>query len=75
MADLSTAESRQIKLSPAGIPVEDDDLFDEQKTYSPSKPYPFSLDHHQPHHTDDDAIILDDGETSQMDLVGYASKN
>ncbi|GAA5803242.1 hypothetical protein HPULCUR_008719 [Helicostylum pulchrum] len=74
MADLSTAESRQVKLSAAGIPVEDD-LFEEQKSFHHSKTHPFPINHHQPHHLDDDMILLDDGESSQMDLVEYAGKN
>ncbi|KAI7892991.1 uncharacterized protein EV154DRAFT_502938 [Mucor mucedo] len=74
MADISTAESRQLKLSPAGIPMEDDEYYPNQNNDSEVKMHPFPLNHHQSHHLDDDRI-LDDGESSQMDLVEYASKN
>lgn len=74
MADLSTAESRQVKLSAAGIPMEDDEYYPNQNGKNDEEIHPFPLNHHQSHHLDDDRI-LDDGETSQMDLVEYASKN
>jgi hypothetical protein len=73
LADLSTAEAREIKVSPAGIPLQDAEYYTDHREFSEGKrPFPFS--HHQPHHLDDEHII-DDGETSQMDLVEYASKH
>lgn len=74
LADISTAESRQLKLSAAGIPMEDDEYYPNQNDLADDRMHPFPLDHHQFHHHDDDRI-LDDGESSQMDLVEYASKN
>ena len=66
----SSEESRQIKLSPAGIPLDDSEYESDEKTL-PSHFY----SHHHPPHRLDDGHILDDGENSQIDLVEYASKN
>lgn len=70
MADVSTAEARQVKLSPAGIPVEDSEYFDEK----PMTKTPFQPNLQLSHRFEDDHII-DDGENSQLDLVEYAYKN
>jgi hypothetical protein len=69
MADLSTAESRQLKVSAAGIPVEDSEYYEQRRDSEKNL-----NGHHQSHHPDDEHII-DDGENSQLDLVEYASKN
>ncbi|KAL0135879.1 hypothetical protein V8B55DRAFT_1369983 [Mucor lusitanicus] len=68
MTDLSSPHAREMKVSPAGIPLQDAEYY----TNEEKRPFPFS--HHQTHHLDDEHII-DDGETSQMDLVEYASKH
>lgn len=69
MADISTAESRQVKLSPAGIPLEDEEYYyGDEKTQLPFRSHHLSQGN-------EDENILDDGENSQMDLVEYASKH
>lgn len=74
MTDLSTAESRQVKLSPAGIPVDDDfEFIDEKPTVAKM---PFQPSHQLGNHNRfEDDHIVDDGENSQLDLVEYAYKN
>lgn len=73
MNDLPTAESRQVKLSAAGIPIDDSEFYNDRR-YNNEKNLPFSNSHHQQHHLDDERT-LDDGADSQLDLVEYASKN
>lgn len=74
MADLSAAESRQVKLSPAGLPVDDDsEYFDEKPTTAKMS---FQPSHQLGNHNRfEDDHIVDDGENSQLDLVEYAYKN
>lgn len=73
MADISTAESRQIKLSPSGIPLEDEEYFYGNEKTQPQQQAPFP-NHHMHQRYDDEHIIYDGG-NSQIDLVEYASKH
>lgn len=59
IADLSLSESRQIKISASGLPLQDCEYYTTGEKH---------------HHLDNDNI-LDDGENSQMDLVEYISKH
>ncbi|KAI8645565.1 hypothetical protein BD408DRAFT_440858 [Parasitella parasitica] len=73
VSDLATPEAREIKMSSAGIPSEDTQYYTKHNESNTEK-RPFQFFHHQCHHLDDENI-MDDGETSQMNLVDYASRH
>lgn len=71
--NLANPESREVKLSAVGLPLQDSEYYHEKKEYNTEK-RPFPSFRHQTHHLDDEPV-LDDGDSSQLDLVEYASKN
>ncbi|CEP14796.1 hypothetical protein [Parasitella parasitica] len=73
ISDLSTPESKEIKVSFSGASLDDAEYYTKDNESNTEK-YPFQFFHHQSHRLDDENI-MDDGETSQMNLVDYASKH